>query len=178
MRRNVMVITFIFVFLAFGFLPSLVFSQAQEKPGKEVKPAPVRPGEKFLELTAEQKAKLDELRKMQQEERREFMENMRAVRQDLDQLLRNPEADQKDIDAVIDKMAKLRASHLKKAIQHRREVRKIFTPEQLEKMARLRPGMGPGNLAGMRALRGRFFRRGRFHHFWRRGPMFHPGWDW
>jgi Spy/CpxP family protein refolding chaperone len=177
MRRNVTVIALIFVFLAFGFFPSLVFSQAQEKPGKEVKPAPARPGEKFLELTAEQKAKLDELRKMQQEERKEFMENMRAVRQDLDQLLRNPEADQKEIDAVIDKMAKLRASHLKKSIQHRREVRKIFTPEQLEKMARLKPGMAR-DLARMRALRGRFFWRGRFHRLWRRGPMFHPEWDW
>lgn len=178
MRRNVTVIAFIFVFLAFGFFPSLVFSQAQEKPGKEVKQAPPRPGEKFLELTPEQKAKLGELRKMQREEGREFMENTRAVRQDLDQLLRNLEADQKEIDAVIDKMAKLRASHLKKSIQYRREIRKVFTPEQLEKMARLRPRMAPRNLAMMRALRGRFFRPGRFPQFWRKGPVFHPRWDW
>lgn len=178
MKRNFMAVTLIFVFIAFGFFPSLVFGQAQEKPGKEVKQAPARPGEKFLELTPEQKAKLDEFRKMRQEERREFMENMRAVRKDLNQLLRNPEANQKDIDAVIDKMAKLRASHLKKSIQQRREMRKIFTPEQLEKMARLRPGMAPRNLARMRALRGRFFRHGRVPLFWRRGPMFHREWDW
>ncbi len=178
MKRNVSAIALILVFLGFGFFPSLVFSQAQEKPGKEVKWTPARPGERFLELTPEQKAKLDEFRKMRQEERREFMENMGPVRKDLNQLLRNPEADQKDIDAVIDKMAKLRASHLKKSIQQRREMRKIFTPEQLEKMARLRPGVAPVNLARMRALRGRFFRHDRLPLFWRRGPMFHRGWDW
>ncbi len=178
MKRNVTAVALIFVFVAFGFFPCLVFGQAPQKAGKEVKQAPPRPGEKFLELTPEQKAKLDEFRKMRQEERREFMENMRAVRKDLNELLRNPEADQKAIDAVIDKIAKLRATHLKKNIQQGREIRKIFTPEQLEKMARMRPGMGRPDLARMRALRGRFFRHGRLPFFWRRGPMFHRGWDW
>lgn len=113
--------------------------------------------EKFLDLTPEQKKKLEEMREMRFEQGQNFQDKLRKMRLDLGKLMEDPEADEKKMEALIDEMAKLRADHFKGSLRHKREMRKIFTPEQLEKIDSTRK-----RISELRALRSqRFLQRGR-----------------
>jgi Spy/CpxP family protein refolding chaperone len=109
----------------------------------------------ILNLTPEQEAKFEEFRKMHQEEREAFLGQIRNMRLELRDLIKDPKADQKRIDGLIDEMSRLRAEHLKARIQHRNEIRKVLTPEQLEKLEKFKSRIQD------RMERQRFFRGGR-----------------
>ncbi len=147
----------------------LLFSFALFSPGLFGQPDKRRAArEEWLNLTPEQKTRLEEFRKAGQEERRAFSEQMRKMQSGLRELMKDPEANEKKIDGIIDEMSKLRASHLKSGIKHRAEMKKIFTPEQLDKLknfrARMR-GMGPMR-PGLGMMRRPFM-----------GPGFRRGWN-
>jgi len=171
------------------FSGALVFAQSQKQapaqkaaPGE--KPGPAGPGgpvarlKNFLQLTPDQEAKLKDFRKARMDEQKAFREQTQKLRGELGPLMRDPKADEKKVDGLIDQLAKLRADQMKKGLQSRREVQKIFTPEQLEKLKTLRgrlpggrgmmmrPGMGPMG-RGMGPM-GQGFSRGV-------GPGFGPG---
>lgn len=135
------------LFILFTFYPSVSFAQPE---GREMD------RKNNLNFTPEQKTKLEERRKARQEERQAFREQMRNLRADLREAMKDPQADEKKIDALIDEMTRLRATRLKSSLRQSREIRKIFTPEQLEKLEKFR--------AGITHSRGR--RQG---HFWNRG---------
>lgn len=180
MKRYVIFMPLILIFLAFCLSPSFVHGQKSENPEKVMSREDPRATENFLDLTPEQKSKLEEFRKMRQEERREFLRNMRKVRQELRELMRDPEANEKEIKGLYEKIAKLRSSHFTKFVQHRKERRKIFTPEQLEKLEKFKKSMAQRrNFRRARFLGQREFsrlsvfpRRGRLNFFWRRGRYF------
>ncbi len=149
MKRSRMIVgSFAFVFL-FAFLTGFLSSQPDQR-------VPVR--EDRLNLTPEQKTKIEEFRKARQEESKAFFEQMRKLRTDLREMMKDPQANEKKIDGLIDEMSKLRADRMKRGLRNSQEIRKIFTPEQLEKM---------------KAFRTRMVRRGR-----RFGPFQGPrGWQ-
>lgn len=66
---------------------------------------------------------------------------MEKFRADLRELMKDPQANEKKIHGLIDEMFKLRAAEMKNSIKHREEMKKIFTPEQLEKIKNLRGRM-------------------------------------
>jgi len=137
----------------FALIPLFSYGQPQDRPG--------RFGE-FLDLTPEQKAKLEEFRKAGAEERQAQFEKMRKLREDLGEAMKDPDANESKINGLIDEMSKLRGERMKRGLARTREMKKIFTPEQQEKLAKLRDRMAD--------RRGdRFFRGGRG---WER-----PGWD-
>jgi Spy/CpxP family protein refolding chaperone len=114
---------------------------------------PERPGERlanFLNLTPEQKTKLEGMRKARQEERQAIFEQMRRLRTELREAMKNPQSDEKKIDGLIDEMSRLRATQMKNGLRAAREMEKVLTPEQLKKFnearARMgwRQGFGPG----------------------------------
>lgn len=168
MKKCFMLITLVLVSFSFILFPSIAQGQALKKAEKEAAEDFPLKQRNFLNLTVEQKAKLDEFRKMHQEESKEFLKNLREIGQQLNKLLRDPKSDQKEVEGLIDQLSTLRAAHLKKAFQHRRELRKIFTPEQLEKLEKF-----SGNrMAPRRGLaRMRFFSLGGFRGLGRL-PMF------
>lgn len=147
---------------------------AQEK-GKPAGPAPTperRPMagwsvKESLGLTPEQEKALESFRKARQEEAQAFRDEMMKLGRELDELAKDPKANESKINALIDKRAKLRAEREKAAFKNRLAWEKIFTPEQLEKMKTFRGrlmdrywmghpawrGMGPGR--GMPAGPGR-----------------------
>jgi hypothetical protein len=93
-----------------------------------------------------------------------FQEKMKKMRSELRELMKDPKADEKKIDGLIDEMSKLRAMQFKSSVKQRKEIRKIFTPEQLEKMDKFK-----ARLMDQRAMRKgqpfpkkRFLRQGRF----------------
>lgn len=145
-----------------------------------------------LGITPEQAKKLEEFRKMRMEESLAFREQMMKMRGELDELTKDPEANEAKINGVIDRMSKLHSDRLKASVKSRMAWEGIFTPEQLEKMRSFRgafmgrfPRMGRGGMfMGPMGFRGpgRSMRPGRG--FWHmRGPgtpgMF-PGrpYDW
>jgi Spy/CpxP family protein refolding chaperone len=123
---------------------------------------------KFLELTPDQQAKFDEVRKARQDEAKAFREEMRQLRPELREAMKDPKADQKRIDGLIDQLGQARAAHLKSLVRSVKDLEKVLTPEQLEKYRKvrsrislrrgsergfgprrwMRPGRGPRHLGG------------------------------
>ncbi len=103
-----------------------------------------------LGLTAEQVKALEEFRKARREESRTFRDEMRKLRDETRELAQDPQANQKGIDALIDRRAGLVAERQKAGFRARAERDKIFTPEQREKLKTLK-----SRFAGRRGLAGR-----------------------
>lgn len=182
MKRYVMSMSLVLIFLSFSLSLSSLQGQESEKPENTISRDCPLASENFLDLTPEQRSKLKEFRKMRQEERRELLDNMRAVRKELRELMHDPEANEKKILGLYDQISKLRSSRFKKFVQHRKEIRKILTPEQIEKLERFKNRIAQMRNFGRARLWGRrgFFKRGPFprdrsYHFWRRGRNFR-GW--
>jgi len=87
-----------------------------------------------LDLTPDQEAKLQAFREARQRESEEFRAKMRKLQTEFREVRNDPKADRKKIDGLIDEMAKLRADRMKGSFRNQDERKKIFTPEQLEKM--------------------------------------------
>jgi Spy/CpxP family protein refolding chaperone len=171
MRKYFTVLTI----LGFLFLSAGAFAQQPPaKPEKPAKPAPAQQGPQanmkdFLQLTTEQEAKLKDMRKAGQEEQKAFRGQMQKLRGELAPLLKDPKADQNKINGLVDQIAKLGADRTKKVLANRNPLQKILTPEQLEKlknapprmmgrggmmggMRGMGPGMGQGQMGGMRGM--------------------------
>lgn len=137
MKKSPLLVGLIFLAVLIAFGPSVALGQPARNPERTVRPF----WEDYLDLTPDQKAKLEEFRKARQGEREAFLDQMGKLRADLRELRKDPQANEKKIDALIDEMFKLRAGRLKSSFKHLAEVKKIFTPEQQEKLARLRARM-------------------------------------
>jgi Spy/CpxP family protein refolding chaperone len=102
-------------------------------------------------LTPEQKAKFDELRRKFNEETAQIQGALVAKRLELRSLWSNPKAEDK---AILEKQKELRDLQnqmMDKGVQFKLEVRKILTPEQISQFG---PGWGMGR--GMRGGMGGF----------------------
>lgn len=162
------------VLFIFALIPLLGYGQPQDQS---------RRFERFLDLTPDQEAKLEELRKSAGEERQVHFEKMRKLREDMREAMKDPEANEAKINRLIDEMSGLRAERMKRGLARTREMRKMLTPEQREKLAKLR-----GRRAGRheaRSFRGQrgWERPGRRHRpsedFGRRRPrMDRRPWRW
>jgi Spy/CpxP family protein refolding chaperone len=140
----------------FALIPLLGYGQPQDQPGRF---------ERFLDLTPDQKAKLEELRKSAGEERQVHFDKMRKLREDMREAMKNPEANEAKINGLIDEMSGLRAERMKRGLARTREMRKILTPEQREKLAKRR-----GRRAGRLEARSFRDRRGWERPGWRHRP--------
>lgn len=170
-------LTVLALFLSIAFFPPLVSGQqTSEDPEKEaVVESPQTPRD-FLGLTPEQKTKLEEFRKLGREKNRTYLEEIRKVRNEMREMMIDPEANEKEVLKLYDQMAKLRAEQFRYSLQRNKEFKKIFTPEQLEKLESVKKKisrrgyfrrgrfMGPRGFTG----RGNFSREGRMNRFWRR----------
>jgi Spy/CpxP family protein refolding chaperone len=170
MKRYVLFIILILFFLSSTIFPPNARGQEAKKPEKKVSRDYRRASGEFLDLTPEQKSKLEEFRKKRREERKASRENMRAVQKELRELMRDPEANEKKILGIYDKLAKFRSDRFKKSLQHRKEIKKILTPEQWEKLEKFKKRMAQkrSRFRGRRGFSRRGFQRQRFHRFWRR----------
>ena len=177
MKRYIMAL--LLVFLCFTLYPPGVLGQQSSRP-EEVSAGdyPVD-SENLLDLTPEQESKLKEFRKKRQEERREFQSKMREVRKKMAQMMRDPEANEKEIRGLYQEIAKLKSGHLTRVVGFKKEIKKILTPEQLEKLEKARKRITQRRSFERNRFLGRrgFFRGGRFGQmgrmrFFRRGQHF------
>jgi Spy/CpxP family protein refolding chaperone len=169
MKRYVLFMTLILFFISFTIFPPSAQSQEAKKPEKKVSRDHPSGWGGFLDLTPEQISKLEEFRKKRQEERKESMKNMRAVRKELRELMGDPEANEKKILGIHDKLSKFRSDRFKKFVQHRKEIKKILTPEQWEKLEKFKKRMAQrrGKFMRRRGFLRRGFKRQRIQRFWR-----------
>lgn len=168
------------LFLAALLTPAVLAAQDPHTPPPPGQKPPARmlPRE-ALGLTPDQEKAIGEFRKARMEENRAFREEMRKSREEMRGLAQDPKADQKKIDGLIDKQAKLRADRAKAGFRNRAAFEKMFTPEQLEKMkafrARFEGRPGPAGRGWHRGP-GRGYRpMGPYRHF-RRHPFYR--WRW
>ena len=190
MKKYVSLIVLV-AFLSLAFLPSLVHGQALERPAKKARVDSPRNTRDFLGLTPEQKTRLEELRKLDREKQRAHFESMRKVQFEMREMMKDPEANEKEILKLYGQMSTLRAEQFKNSLLRRKEHRKILTPEQLEKLEKFNKRMTRGRrpqrvrfISGRGFSRqGSFFRQGRMNSF-RRGARSRGGrafirrWRW
>jgi Spy/CpxP family protein refolding chaperone len=115
--------------------------------------------DKALNLTPEQKTKLNELRTKFRDENAQLIGTLVTKKIELQSLWSNPKAEDKAIQDKAKEVRDLQNQMREKAVQMRLEARKILTPEQISKWGAGR-GFGPG--AGHRS-------GGRFGHGFGRG---------
>jgi len=169
-----------FIFITFFLLLTFSWSVAEEQPAK--KPArlfaPDFPPflKEMLDLTPEQESQLREFSKARLEERRTFRDKMMKMRSELREMMKDPKADEKKIEGLVDEIFKLRANQFKGSLKSRNEIKKIFTPNQLEKIEKFKTrfagrwAMRPGRFPQWRFLpRGQFYGAERFSGPWGRG---------
>jgi len=108
-----------------------------------------------LDLTAEQKEKIANLKRTLEEERLTFQENTSELRSQLarkklemQKLLLAESPDLTRVYDLVDEIAPIQAEIQKKTIEFRLKVKSLLTKEQLEKLPGLGLGRGFGGLMG------------------------------
>jgi Spy/CpxP family protein refolding chaperone len=128
---------------------SYVYAQEQSDPPRHER----MQGEKSwghgkrLNLTPEQKAKFQELRRRFIAENAQLIGGLVAKRLELRSLWSDPKADSQIILAKERELRDLQNRLKDKKVQYKLEARKSLTPEQIEKLGMMR-GMGRGGMMG------------------------------
>jgi len=127
---------------------------AQEKPAPPAKSgqpdvqAPPARVKDALNITPEQEIKIKEFNKNRAEAGKAFAEQMKKVRQDMQALRKDGQADPAKLNELIDQSFKLRAEQAKAGFKNAEVWKKIFTQEQLDKMKNVRSRQGRMGLMG------------------------------
>jgi periplasmic protein CpxP/Spy len=101
-----------------------------------------------LNLTAEQTAKIKEMRETQWKEMKPLQEQMFAKRDEIRKLWLEPSPDQAKISAAQKEMRSFRDQMEDRMTAYRLEAVKVLTPEQREKIGSFGQGRGPGQRRG------------------------------
>ena len=151
---------------------------APAKPEKPTAHGPLGRIKGALQLTPEQEVKLKEFHKARQDENKAFSEQMKKVRSDMQALRKDDKADPNKVNGLIDQMFKLQADRAKAQFKNRKDMEKIFTPEQLQKMkdgrGQFMGGFMPGRMGGPGGM-GMRMGMGMDRSMMMRGPMMRFG---
>jgi len=115
-----------------------IFAQSQQRGRRPLLQNQTREQLHVPDLTDEQKEQLKKLRENQKEVQKQFVDKTKNLRLELNELKQDAEANLGEIENIQDGIFNLRIEQMKNAYNHRKEIKKVFTPEQLEKMSALR----------------------------------------
>ena len=107
-----------------------------------------------LNLTAEQTAKIKEMRETQWKEMKPLQEQMFTKRDEIRKLWLEPNPDQAKITAAQKEMRSLRDQMEDKTTAFRLKAAKVLTVEQREKIGSFGQGSGPGHRRGFGPMQG------------------------
>jgi Spy/CpxP family protein refolding chaperone len=107
-----------------------------------------------LNLTAEQTAKIKEMRQARWNEQKPLREQMFAKRDELRKLWLEQNPDEAKILAAQKEMRSLREQMEDKMMAYRLEAAKLLTPEQRQKIGSFGEGRGPGHRRGFGPMKG------------------------
>jgi Spy/CpxP family protein refolding chaperone len=148
------------MFLTLALIPATAEAQPARWAGTAWMP------EDPLNLTPEQEEKIEDLWIARMDKMTAFQDQMMKLQLEMNTLMRDPKADAKKIEGLIDRMSALRAEHQKEALRHRQSVESVLTPEQLATLQTFRGrfagrglmpgrgGVGMGRMPGMRGTGG------------------------
>ncbi|MGQ9471429.1 MAG: Spy/CpxP family protein refolding chaperone [Candidatus Aminicenantales bacterium] len=142
MRTKMMVVAAVTLTLA----ASLTFLSAQPmRRAGWARPwiAPLERLAEFLNLTEEQKSKLEALRKSHQEEMKGLREKVQSLQKQLREARQDPKSDPKKLDSLVDEIFKVRAAQMKAQVRHQGEMENVLTKEQKEKLQQARQRIRP-----------------------------------
>ncbi|MCJ7582699.1 MAG: Spy/CpxP family protein refolding chaperone [Candidatus Aminicenantes bacterium] len=146
--KTVLAFTLVIFFVSLC-VPTL-FGQGPQRSRRPMLQNQSRAGLNVPDLTDEQKEQLKNLRENQREVQEQFMSKTKNFHLELNELKKDSGANAGKIEKIQDEIFNLRIEQMKTAYMHQKEIKKIFTPEQLEKMSSMRK----------RALRNQIMRRG------------------
>lgn len=170
------------IFIVSLCVPS-VFAQAPQRGRRPQLQNHPRAQLNILDLTDEQKEQLKNLRENQREVQKQFMDKTKSLRLDLNELKQDAVANSGEIEKIQDEIFNLRIEQMKNAYMHKKEIKKMFTPEQLEKMSVLRTRSTRGKAVMNRRApqRNQFMKRGPNRgrgHMFDRTRFFRRGFLW
>ncbi len=156
MRKSVAILA-IFGLLGLG---SMVFAQEKPSPTPPAKPGLPAPGSagpmqrlaNWLQLTPDQVTKFKDFQKANQEGHKAFQAQMKKLSAELGPLMKDAKSDLNKINGLIDQIGKLSIERIKRGYQNARNLEKILTPDQLDKLKRavgILQGFGMGLRQGL-----------------------------
>jgi len=141
---------------------SSIFAQSTQRGRRPILQNQPRAQLHVPDLTDEQKEQLKKLRENQREVQKQFVDKTKNLCLELNELKQDAAANSGEIEKIQDGIFNLRIEQMKNAYLHQKEIKKVFTPEQLEKMSALRTRSSRGKAAMNRRMpqRNQFMRRG------------------
>ena len=138
MNKLKTVLAFTLVIFVVSLCVPTLFGQVPQRSRRPMLQNQPRVGLNVPDLTDEQNEQVKNLREKQREVQEQFMDKTENLHLELNKLRQDPAANTAEIEKIQDEIFNLRIEHMKTAYMHQKEIKKIFTPEQLEKMAVLR----------------------------------------
>jgi len=142
--KTVLVFSFTLGIFVVSLCVPTLFGQVPQRGSRPMMQNQPRARLPLPELTDEQKEQMQNLRETQMEVQKQFMERTKELNLKLNELKQDPAANAGEIEKIQDTKFNLRMEQMKNSYMHQKEVRKIFTPEQLEKMPALRTKFSRG----------------------------------
>jgi len=134
--------TRIYTLAAAVAIAAIGVSVAVAQPGKGVRQHPRVPRMEALDLTAEQKDKLQDLRTEQAKAMARLQADVKVARIELQELLRDRSSTQSSVKKAVQKASAAQAKTMESNALHRLAVNQVLTDEQIEKMQELRGPRG------------------------------------
>jgi len=134
----------------------------------------------ILDLTEQQQADIEQLREQHREKVGDTRREIQKLRLEMGLLRLEDQPDKTKMERIVRRMGELKTDIQLERLDHRFEMRKLLTPEQIEKFDRMRPMRGRDGMrcgSGCRGGRGGFDGRGGRGGSGRSGGMFQPGDD-
>lgn len=132
----------IFLVLAFLVLTSSIFAQKIPQSPPQGRNLPLREVMEELNLTPQQREKLEALRNKLEKENIRIKAELKIKRIELQEMIDNPASKEKEIFNKIEEIGDLQKKLLKNKFSAVFELRKILTKEQAEKLRDLQRGKG------------------------------------
>jgi Spy/CpxP family protein refolding chaperone len=141
-------------------LGSMAFAQEKPSPTPPAKPGqpasgsagPMQRLANWLKLTPDQVTKFKDFQKANQEGHEAFQAQMKKLGDELGPLMKDGKSDLNKINGLIDQIGKLSTERIKRGYQNARNLEKILTPDQLDKLKRagaILQGFGMGLRQGL-----------------------------
>ena len=146
--KVVMVIT-LGLFLVSLCVPEVYAQAAQrgQRPMQQMQPGVVADR---LDLSDEQIDQLKKLREQQREIQKQFMEKAQALRKELGNVVKDAEANADQIEKMRDELFNIRIEQMKTSHMFQKEIRKVYTPEQLKILAAMKTRINRGRSTAYR----------------------------
>lgn len=162
MNKFKTVLAFTLVIFVVSLCVSSVSAQAPQRGRRSQLQNHPRAQLNILDLTDEQKEQLKNLRENQREVQKQFMDKTKNLRLKINELKQDAVTNAIEIEKIQDEIFNIRIELMKNAYMHQKEIKKMFTPEQLEKMSALRTRSTRGKAAMNRRVpqRSQMMKRG------------------